>query len=354
MATLLLFTLFFIAAPATTLFAGKVTVLIYHRFGDQRYPTTNVSLARFEEQMAWLRENNFQVIPLAELVDALERNQPLPDRGVVITIDDGYQSVYHGAWPILKQYGYPFTVFIYTKATDDRHWDYMNWDQVRELQAAGVDFQDHGYGHHRMALPPEGMDQAAYRAWIREDLNRSSRILTRELGYRPRILAVPYGEYNRTVLDIAREAGYGAVLTQDPGSVSEQTGLLSIPREAILGTDWSTMDHFRMVLERVDLPIADPVPGIVPLADPAPGSFSARLLFPERYRSGSVGIYVSELGWQPAVVTNGVARIKNSTSLKRRLNRVAISGREKETGKSAIRFWLIANPAAVSSGQPVQ
>lgn len=355
MATLSLLALFFVAAPAaTTVSAGDVTVLIYHRFGDQRYPTTNISLERFEEQLAWLRENDFQVIPLAELVDALKRNKPLPDKGVVITIDDGYQSVYHGAWPILKQYGYPFTVFIYTKATDDRHWDYMNWDQVRELQAAGVDFQDHGYGHHRMALPPAGVDEVAYRNWIRDDLGKSSRILTRELGYRPRFLAVPYGEYNQTVLNIAREAGYDAVFTQDPGSVSEQTGLISIPREAILGMDWSTMNHFRMVLERVDLPIADPVPGIMPLADPAPDSFSARLLFPERYRPGTVGIYVSELGWQQATITDGVARIENSTPLQRRLNRVAISGREKETGKSAIRFWLIANPAAVSSQQPVQ
>ncbi|MCF6289539.1 MAG: polysaccharide deacetylase family protein [Desulfobacterales bacterium] len=345
-ATLFLLALFFVAGPAAAVFAGNVTVLIYHRFGDQRYPTTNVTVERFAEQMAWLRENNFQVIPLADLVKALKLKQPLPEKGVVITIDDGYKSVYQWAWPILKQYGYPFTVFIYTKATDDRHWDYLTWDQVREMQAAGVDFQDHGYGHHRMALPPAGMDEAAYRNWIRDDLTKSHRILSRELGYRPRFLAVPYGEYNRTVINIAREAGYDAVFTQDPGSVSEQTGPMTIPREPILGKDWSTMDHFRMVLERVDLPITDPVPDMVPLVDPAPDAFSARLLFPERYRPGTVGIYVSELGWHQAVITDGVARIENKVSLKRRLNRVAISGRERESGRTAIRFWLLANPAA--------
>lgn len=327
--------------------AAEVTVLIYHRFGEDRYPSTNISIAAFREQLVYLRDNNFQVIPLAELVDRLKQGRALPEKGVVLTIDDGYKSVYHRAWPVLKEFGFPFTVFLYTRATENRHWDYMTWEQVRELQEQGVDFQDHGYGHHRMALPHKGMEQGQYRSWIREDMEKSLELLTRELGTRPRFFAAPYGEYNNTVLDLAEEVGYEALLTQDSGSVSDHTDPMQIPREAILGFEWASLDHFKTVLERVDLPVAEPTPEPVPLSDPAVKTFSARLLFPKRYLPGTVGIYVSELGWHQAEVTeNGVAWIENHTLLTRRLNRVAISAREKESGRTAIRFWLLANPFA--------
>lgn len=133
----------------------EVTVLIYHRFGDDRYPTTNVPTARFKEQMEYLKKNNYQVISLQEMVLSIKNRQPLPDRAVVITIDDGYKSVYDVAWPILKSYGYPFTVFLYVKATDKNYKDILSWSEVREMKAAGVDFQDHSYSHHRFGDWPK-------------------------------------------------------------------------------------------------------------------------------------------------------------------------------------------------------
>ncbi len=327
-----------VTAPSVT---ADVTVLIYHRFGESRYPTTNVELHRFAEQMAYLAANNYQVIPLAQVVSALKNGSPLPEKGVVITIDDGYRSVYHGAWPILKKTGYPFTVFLYTAATEKKHGDYMTWDQVRELKEAGVDFQDHGFGHHRFALKPEGLDGAAYEKWILDDLIASRKLFDQRLGFTPAFLALPYGEYNATVLRKARELGYQAVLTQDSGSVSDHTPVMTIPREAILGFEWAQMDHFKKILERGDLPLSDPVPGLDPIDPSQPPQFSARILFPERYRPGTIGIYVSELGWQRATVTDGVARIRNSSLLTKRINRVAVSGVEKDSGRSTIRYWMV-------------
>jgi hypothetical protein len=187
------------------------------------------------------------------------------------------------------------------------------------------------------------MDEAEYREWIATDLAKSMTIMEHELGRRPRFLAVPYGEYNRTVIEVAKAAGFAAVFTQDPGSISNQSDIFSLPREPILGTDWSTLDHFIEVLDRVDLPITDRVPGIARLQNPTPPWFGARLLFPDRYQPGTLGIYVSELGWQPATLEGDRVRIANTKSLERRLNRVAISGKEKATGRIAIRFWLLVN-----------
>jgi len=320
---------------------ADVTVLIYHRFGEDKYPSTNVSVKRFREQMAYLRENNYRVMPLSSLVDALQKNKEIPARTVVITIDDGYRSVYEHAWPILQEFDYPFTVFLYVKATENNHWNYMTWDQVREMKAAGVDFQNHSFAHHRLVNRPAGMDDEDYLSWIRADLAVSTRIMSEELKERPRFYAVPYGEYNQAVIDTTRSFGYEAILMQDPGSVSQDTDVFSIPREPILGKEWSTLEHFQMVLNRVDLPFDSEFPRAGALSDTIPSQFSARLLHPERYIHSSLGIYVSELGWQKAVLQNDTVSIANSLSLKRRINRVAVSAKEKDGSRTAIRFWLL-------------
>jgi peptidoglycan/xylan/chitin deacetylase (PgdA/CDA1 family) len=323
---------------------ADVTVFIYHRFGDNRYPSTNVATERFREQMAYLKANNYSVIPLAELVTALKEKRPLPQRAAVITMDDGYRTVYSEAWPVLRSFGFPFTVFLYTRATEEGWGDHMTWEQVLELQEDGVDFQDHGYAHLRLADRPQGLDDAGYRAWIRADLLKSAGILAKRLGANPRYLALPYGEYNRTVLEESSKLGYQAVFSQDPGSVSENTNLLLVPREPILGEEWATIEHFKKVLDGVDLPFADMEPAIEPLADPQPERFSVRLLHPERYLPGTLGFYVSGLGWQQATLTGDVLAIDNQSPLSRRTNRVAVSGRERDTGHLAVRYWLLLKP----------
>jgi peptidoglycan/xylan/chitin deacetylase (PgdA/CDA1 family) len=318
-----------------------VTVLIYHRFGEDKYPTTNIDVERFREQLEYLKDKNYTVISMQELVQLLHAGKNLPERSVVISIDDGYRSVYEYAWPILKSFGYPFTVFLYAKAIEGKHWNYMTWNQVKEMKKEGVDFQNHGFGHDHMAFKPADMDMDEYRAWIRADLAVSTRILSEELKERPRFFAVPYGEYNRPLLEEIRSFGYEAILLQDPGSVSSDTDPYAIPREPILGTDWSTMEHLQMVLERVDLPITKEIPLAGQLSEMTPERFGAQLLYPDRYLPGTLGVYVSELGWQQATLVNNFASIANKNTLKRKINRVAISGREKKSGRTAIRYWML-------------
>jgi peptidoglycan/xylan/chitin deacetylase (PgdA/CDA1 family) len=350
--TLLSFVFFLFFLPASPAFsAGKapsgeaeetgVTVLIYHRFGEDKYPSTNIAVERFREQLEYLKNNDYEVIPLQQLLQFIKKGTKVPARSVVITIDDGYRSVYEKAWPVLREYGYPFTVFLYVKATEDRHWNYMTWGQIMEMKSSGVDFQNHGFAHDHMAFKPSEMDMEEYRAWIRADLAVSTRIISEELKERPRFFAVPYGEYNAALLEEVRSFGYQAIFLQDPGSVSSDTDPFAIPREPILGTDWSTMQHFQMILERVDLPIAKKIPAAGRLSDTAPEQFGAQLLYPDRYIPGTLGIYVSELGWHMVTMEGDFAGITNSSTLRRKINRVAISGREKESGRTAIRYWML-------------
>ncbi len=321
---------------------SEVTVLIYHRFGEDKYPTTNVGVERFREQMAYLLANNYRVISLDALVDSLAGKKTLPPKAVVITIDDGFKSVYNEAWPVLKSFGFPFTVFIYINGIEKGFNDYMTWDEVREMAEAGVDIQDHSYSHGRMADKPAGMDDDQYRNWISGDLIRSSRIMIEKLGKKPHFFAIPYGEYNQQVMEEAREIGYKAILTQDPGSVSNYTDRLMIPREPILGNDWSTMKHFEQILHRVDLPLTDIKPAYGAVKG-APESYGAKILEPDRYLPASFEVYVSELGWLKASVKNGVVSAPGGKKLKRRLNRVMVKARKKGGGRTAVRSWLLMN-----------
>ena len=112
--SLLIFLLFFTGplaaaeipekAAAVDVSENGVTVLIYHRFGENTYPTTNISLDRFREQLEYLKNNDYTVISLEMLLGYLTKNTSLPPRCVVLTMDDGYRSVYEKAWPLLQEY----------------------------------------------------------------------------------------------------------------------------------------------------------------------------------------------------------------------------------------------------------
>ncbi len=321
-----------------------VTVLIYHRFDENRYPTTNVSSQRFREQLDYLKTNHYKILPLRDLVQAIKHGTRLPDKAVVITIDDGYRSVYEVAWPILRSYGFPFTVFLYVKGVDSGSHAYMSWDQVREVAEQGGDFQDHSYSHNRMADRPVGMNEADYRAWIREDLRTGRRILEKNLGVQPGFFAIPYGEYNAIVLEETKRLGYEAVLSQDPGSISLETDRYCIPREPILGNEWSTMKHFVEVLNRIDMPIKNMEPSPGEIQGPMVKRFSATLIHPENYEPQTFGIYVTDIGWKKAVLNGNLLSISNDQPLTHHKNRVLVSGRDKKSGRLAVRSWMLLPP----------
>lgn len=220
----------------------------------------------------------------------------------------------------------------------------MSWEQVREVAEQGGDFQDHSYSHNRMADRPVGMNEEDYRAWIRDDLRMGRRILEKNLGVQPEFFAIPYGEYNGIVLDEAKRLGYEAILSQDPGSISLETAPYCIPREPILGSEWSTMKHFVEVLNRIDMPIKnmEPLPGEI--QSPTVKRFSATLLHPENYEPQTFGIYVTDIGWKKAVLNGNLLSISNDQPLTHHKNRVMVSGRDKKSGRLAVRTWMLFAP----------
>ena len=111
----------------------SAVVLMYHRFGEDRYPETNIKVKQFEAQLELLKKEGYSVMPLSRLLSALTEGESLPPKAVVITIDDAYRSIYETAYPRFRQYGFPFTVFVATDPVDSGLPAYMTWNQMREM-----------------------------------------------------------------------------------------------------------------------------------------------------------------------------------------------------------------------------
>ena len=219
-------TILMMAGYAThSLAADHATILMYHRFGEDKYPSTNVRLEQFDEHLEILSSGGYSVMPLAEIVEKLQAGIPLPDRTVAITIDDAYLSVYEEAFPRLKARGFPATLFVATRPVDRNLRSYMSWDQIREWQAAGfgIGSQTQTHPHmHRISLEAN-----------REELRVSNERFLAELGMRPTLFAYPYGEYDLDVVDLVKETGFVAAFGQNSGVAHGYNGFFELPRFAM-------------------------------------------------------------------------------------------------------------------------
>ena len=317
------------------------TILIYHKFNNPRSPSTSIDIETFEAQLKFLKEHNYNVLSMNQFLDGLKKGH-FPPRSVLITIDDGYKSVFRYAFPVLKKYGFPFTVFLYMEGIG-RYPDYMSISQVKELLSAGVTIGNHSYSHKRLARSYLWKDSDEYMSFIETDLDKSTERFRKLFGFTPQIYAYPYGEYNKDLHDLLMKKGYIAAFTQDPGSVSTDTDPFLVPRNAIVGS-WATLEHLKKTLKELPITVSTHIPSYGILKENPLPEISFVIPSINRYRD--FWIYVSELGWlKPEIDTSGKKIfIVNPPELKRKVNRVGIRAREINSGRLARFFYLVINP----------
>ena len=236
--------------PSKPAVDNGASVVMYHRFGDGRYPSTNIKLEQFEQHIAELTRPKYNVLPLPDVVAALRQERPLPPYTVAITIDDAYRSVWEEAVPRLREAGLPFTLFVATDPVGGR--EYMTWDQLREMaqmDLATIGSQTATHPHLPLLSPEH----------IREELERSQDRFKAELGRAPDLIAYPYGEYATTVQKIARETGFVAGFGQQSGAIARTSERYGLPRFA-LNEAYGGMDRFRTAVNALPLPVHDVVP----------------------------------------------------------------------------------------------
>ena len=170
----------------------------------------------------------------------------LPKRSVVITVDDGYASMYQHAFPVLKQYRFPATLFIYTDFIGAR--DALTWNQMQEMVASGViDIQPHSKTHSNLSIRFQGETEAHYRDRLRVEAVAPREVLQRKLHVKVSSYAYPYGDANPIVVEELARKDYRIGLTVDPGGNAFFTAPMLLRRTMILGDQ--SLDAFKAHLQ---------------------------------------------------------------------------------------------------------
>lgn len=201
----------------------EVVSFVYHRFGDSRYPSTNVSLSDFESHLSYLKNNNYQVLSFSDAVDYLQSNSG-SQKTAVITIDDGYESFYKNGLPLLQKYGFPSTLFINTETIGGA--DYMDWKAIKDVQKQGVEIGNHTHSHaYFLNMPSE----KRYKEFENE-IATSQQLIEQNTGKLPSTFAYPYGELDEKMREIVADAGFKAAAAQNSGVIYSGTDLMQCPR----------------------------------------------------------------------------------------------------------------------------
>jgi peptidoglycan/xylan/chitin deacetylase (PgdA/CDA1 family) len=186
-----------------------VPILCYHNLGPQTRGRLLMSASAFEEQMRYLKREGYNVITLRKFLEFASLRQQLPRKTVVLTFDDGWKSFKEYAHPILKELGYPATLFIYTDFIGARV--ALSWPEIKELAQEGYDIQAHSKSHDDMRRKPTESEEE-YNRRMQAELVQPLATFQQRVGAPAKILAYPYGSHDEGVVKRVREAGYIAAL----------------------------------------------------------------------------------------------------------------------------------------------
>ncbi len=233
--TLLLSVWAVLANAATTTNTARVPILVYHNFNPTVPGSMSLTPARFEEQLKWLKENDYTVISLQDLVSYLrgEKNA-LPEKPVVITADDGWESVYTYLVPLAKKYQMPVTLFIYPSTiSSGKH--AMTWEQLKTLQKTGLfDIQSHTYSHPNFKQEKKHLSPEQYQHFVHRELVNSKKILEEKMGTKITLLAWPFGIYDPYLEQEAANAGYLMAFSIDARPAKSSDRAMAEPRYMIV------------------------------------------------------------------------------------------------------------------------
>lgn len=260
-------------APYMARAETAASVVMYHRFGEADYPSTNIKLEQFEQHLDELKTGGYSVLPLGEIIKAMQTGTDLPDKTVAITIDDAYLSVYTEAFPRLKKYGFPFTLFVATdavdRADDGTYKRYMTWAQIKELETHPLaTIASQTASHLHMASSTELVN--------RKDMERSQARFEEKIGIRPNIIAYPYGEFSNDVIKLVRGLGFVAGFGQHSGAFGPEDNIFALPRFALNET-YGDMARFKTGASALPIAVSDMIPDdtiIEPMNNPPALGFS--------------------------------------------------------------------------------
>jgi peptidoglycan/xylan/chitin deacetylase (PgdA/CDA1 family) len=186
-----------------------IPILLYHHIAvlpenaSRSQKRWTLSPKRFEEQIAWLAAHGFHPVTLTQLVAHRKEGKLLPSSPIVLSFDDGWKDQYTGAFPVLVKYKIPATFFIITDSIG--HSAYMDWKQLEDMAAAGMDIEPHSHTHPKLTVFPE--------QYLSREIIDSKKILETRISKPAVVFSYPFGSYNDTVISIVKQAGFDAAVS---------------------------------------------------------------------------------------------------------------------------------------------
>ena len=216
--------------------------LMYHRFEENKYPSTNIRIADFENHLSLIKNSNFKFISHKEFESSLNMNNI--DKKILLTIDDGFSSFYEKAWPILRKDKIPFIIFINTESIGAN--GYMNWEQIQEISKFEfVHIGNHSHTHDYLV---DKSDQE-----IKEDIETAIKIFKKKLNHETKFFAYPFGEYRNSYKEIVKNLGFKYAFGQHSGVMDKTKSRFELPRFPI-NEKYGKAERFKSLLKTIPFP----------------------------------------------------------------------------------------------------
>ena len=265
-----IFSLFLLLLFSFTAYAATVStpedddyaiIFTYHRFGETKYPSTNIRLDQFKYQLDYLKEHNYNVLPLYKIVKMIQTGEKIPPKTVAICMDDAYRTVYTNAYPMLKERGFPFTVFVNTMPIIHKSKRYVTWDMLREMAQHGAYYASHTYSHAYLTQK-KSENKEQWEKRVRMEVDKADEKMRKELGNsvneHPKMIAYPFGEYSLQLEELLKSMDYVGI-SQLSGPFGSNISLMRVPRFPMSET-YATKKGFLLKLNTVPMPVASVTP----------------------------------------------------------------------------------------------
>ena len=193
--------------------------LMYHRFEENQYPSTNIKLLDFKKQLEIIQKDNIKFVNPKNFEDELMNNKK--QRKILLTIDDGFLSFYKNAWPVLKEKKIPFILFVSTREVGS--FNYMSWDQIKKISEEDfVEIGNHSHTHEYLVDENNEI--------IKADILKSINIFKEKIGKNSIFFSYPFGEYSENFKNIIKSMGFKYAFGQHSGVIDNTKNFYELPR----------------------------------------------------------------------------------------------------------------------------
>ncbi len=217
-----------------------VLSIMYHRFNENKYPSTNIQMEVFYEHIKLIKDSNYQFLELNNFIENFDKAKK--QKKILITIDDGFISFYENAWPFLKKNKIPFILFVSTEPIGKN--GYMTWDQIKEIEKENFAAIGHHSHSHEYLIDKSNSEFIS-------DIEKANKLFLKNIGYVPKIFSYPFGEYSEFMRDYISK-NFDFAFGQHSGVIDLNKEKFELPRFPI-NENYGKLDRFKSIINTFPL-----------------------------------------------------------------------------------------------------